>query len=291
MVKKVLKGMCAFGVSFVLLSQSVLAASGKVTGNNVRIREKADSKAPEISVATKGETVEVIGEEGNWYQVNFENVTGYISKDYVDTDYAENSQAAVTEIPTEPETPPQEPVEENPTEEIPEVVSEEPSQEPEVTVNSAEIQDYVENQTVTFEQDTALRYLPNFSSRTSGIASSSATYTVKASLNNWIKVVNDTNSGWVLKTSVQENTTDVIPQEPTPDPSEPEPTPDTSASVSKGKTNVDSARIRQEPDGAVIDTLDEGTEVTILGEENGWYQISVGEYNGCYIAKRLVTEI
>lgn len=108
--KKILKCCCAIGLIGTLISNISLAATGTVTGGEVNIRERADSKALEVSVAKKGEKVEVIGEEGNWYHIKFENVTGYISKDYVDTDYAGS-----TEAPQEPETP----VENPPTLETP----------------------------------------------------------------------------------------------------------------------------------------------------------------------------
>ena len=59
MAKKVVKIMLSMGLVLVLLSSSVLAVTGKVTGNTVRIREKASSNSAEISAATKGEVVEV----------------------------------------------------------------------------------------------------------------------------------------------------------------------------------------------------------------------------------------
>jgi len=281
MVKRVVKTMLSMGIILVLLSSSVLAVTGKVTGNTVRIREKASSNSAEVSAATKDEVVEILGEEGDWYHVKFENVTGYMSKDYVDTDYTPSSTDTVTSEPTNEVTPEPEP-EKKPE---PEVTEPAPTTEPE-PVTTIGATSNIENQTVTLEQDVNLRYLPIFSSRTHHIATSGATYTVKESLNHWVKLVNETNSGWVLKNALGEIETTPVETTPTENTGTQTPV----AEGKKGKVNVDSARIRKTPNGEVLDSVSQGTEVTILGEEGDWYQISTGKYESCYIAKRLITE-
>ena len=312
MAKKFFKVCLAIVVMLILLTSSVLATTGTVTGSTVRIREKADSKSPEVSAATKGEKVEIIGEEGNWYKVKFEKITGYISKDYVDTDYSSGSSTSTTtttqeseasnEIVQEPE--PETPVETTQesekvgeTEEITQE-QENPTETQTNVTATIKTRDYSENQTVNFKNDTTLRYLPNFSSRSQGTVSSDSTYIIKASLNNWVKVSNDTNSGWVLKNTIEVSSTDnVVPEDNSSQNNDKDSsdntTSDTSTDVtqtSKGKVNVDSARIRKSPDGDVLDSLSKGTEVTILAEEDGWYKISTEKYDSCYIAKRLITE-
>ena len=281
MAKKVVKIMLSMGLVLVLLSSSVLAVTGKVTGNTVRIREKASSNSAEISVATKGEVVEIIGEEGNWYHIKFEKVTGYISKDYVDTEYTSEDSSTITSEPANEVTPEPEP-EKKPE---PETTDPTPTTEPE-PVTTVGATPNIENQTVTLEQDVNLRYLPNFSSRVHHIATSGSTYTVKESLNNWVKLVNETNSGWVLKNALGEIET--IPVDTTPPENTETQTP--VAEGKKGTVNVDSARIRKTPNGEVLDSISKGTEVTILSEEDDWYKINTGKYENCYIAKRLVTE-
>lgn len=296
MVKRVLKIVVAMSVITILLTSSALAVTGTVTGSTVRIREKASSNSQEISVATKGEKVEIIGEEGNWYQVKFEKVTGYISKDYVD---AEEAVTTTTTTPepvsepeepaptTEPETTESENLEPEPAEEAP------VESEPVETTTPVQTQEYEENQTITLEQDITLRYLPSFTSRVKVSVASGSTYTVKASLNNWVKLSNESGSGWVLKnavegTTVEENNSSEAPAEENS--TEPETPVTNQPEASTGKVNVDSARIRKSPNGDVLDSLSRGTEVTILSEEGDWYQIKTTNYDSCYIAKRLITE-
>ena len=59
-----------------------------------------------------------------------------------------------------------------------------------------------------------------------------------------------------------------------------------------GKTgiiNVDTAKVREEPDGKLVGLVDLDDKVEILAEEGDWYKVNVDEYKNCYIAKRLVT--
>lgn len=341
MIKKIL-------ISSILVSSlfvnSVFATTGKVTGNIVRIREKADVKSPEVSVATKNETVEIIGEEGNWYKVNFEKVTGYISKDYVEANYspANNTNTSAQENTSNLTAQNQEVNNnttnttntsdttntnnidntsnsniENKTDNVDNTASSEENNEEEnnkeenqenTQDTSTTVPNYEKNQTITFEEETDLKFLPSFTSRVMEKTLKDSTYTVEAVLNNWVKVSNSNVSGWVLKTNINKtnNSNDETSEnngsesgETTDKPAEPENQnqPDVSSeqkpeteTVKKGTVNVPSAKIRKEPDGTPLSAIKEGTEVTILGEENDWYHISVGEYDSCYIAKRLITE-
>ena len=306
MVKKFLKIILMIELIFIICSSSTLAVTGKVTGNSVRIREKASSESLEISVATKGETVEILGDEGNWYHIKFENITGYISKDYVETDYnSTNSQTATPSTSSGSNN--------AETTETPSEVSQtdtDSNQTPNETSISSSNAVYTKNQIITLKNDINLRYLPSFTSRDAGTASSGSTYTIKDTLNNWVKITSDLNNGWVLKTAIdgdytgstsQQNDVANIAETTTGENSSSttdstntnsgSATPDNSTSNNKGKVNVDSARIRKSPDGDVLDSLSRGTEVTILGEEGDWYKISTDKYETCYVAKRLITEL
>ena len=57
----------------------------------------------------------------------------------------------------------------------------------------------------------------------------------------------------------------------------------------KGVVNVDTAKVREKPDGKMVGLVDLDDKVEILAEEGDWYKVNVDEYKNCYIAKRLVT--
>lgn len=53
----------------------------KETALNIRKSPSMESEI--IGGADKGEKVVIIGEDGNWYIIRYQNVTGYVSKDYI----------------------------------------------------------------------------------------------------------------------------------------------------------------------------------------------------------------
>lgn len=286
-------------ICMLFLHNYSFAATGTVTGSSVRIRKEASATSEVISVATKGEKVEVLAEEDGWYKINFEDITGYISADFVETDsQVDNSSLTSEDNNTTPDN-------SLPTDDV-------NGEEAPITTNDDE--GSLINSQITVTQDISVRNLPTFSSRNSGNVGNGAVVTVINELNNWVKINDGTTIGWALKTQVQGTATvvpdDVSPVEPddtnTVEPSDDTPidnetevpdtqkpdstdTSDTSVVGKKGKINVDSARIRESVDGAIISVVDLNDEVEILAEEGEWYKINVEEYKGCYIAKRLVT--
>jgi len=50
----------------------------------LNIRKSPSTDAEIIGGADKGEKVTIIGEDGSWYIIRYKNVTGYVSKDYIE---------------------------------------------------------------------------------------------------------------------------------------------------------------------------------------------------------------
>ena len=298
-------------IAISMLTVSSLAATGTINTDRARIRQRATTDSPEVSIATRGERVEVIGEENGWYQVKFENVTGYIRADLISTDY---TAPATTPEPTPPvDTTPTEPTTAEPvtTEPIGTATTEPVPAEtttPEATPVSpetpAETNSFVERkvtigESVTLDREVSLRYLPNFHSRVSSNIASGNNVTIKDELNHWIKVTDGNVTGWILKADISENQqatpeAPITPSEPAPAEQQPEtnaidPTPAPLSETKKGHVNVQSAVVREEPDGKKITSLPQNTVVEIIGEVEDWYEINVEGYNGYYIAKRLIT--
>lgn len=272
-------GICLFvSIILIVLSNVVLAETGTIIASSVRIREDATTSSEVISVAKKDEEVEVIGEKNGWYQVKFENITGYISADYVKTNYTAESQSQ------EPTQEPEEPVQE------PESKPEEPQtpQEPVQNETKPEI-----NSTINLEKEISIKKLPNFSSTVISNIARGTEVTVIDNLNNWMKITDGNVTGWTL---IENNNANVTPNsvEPTNPsttdvPTEPT-TPDNniSSSIKKGIVSTDNARVRKTPNGEILEVVDINDEVEILGEEGDWYKVNIKEYKGCYISKSLI---
>ena len=174
------------------------------------------------------------------------------------------------------------------------------------------------------ENTATLRNKPDFSSKVIGTIKKDTHVQVLRKLNNWIKITDGTNEGWVIMQNVVtvefENITSTNETTPTNESNtvnnitnstnevtnkventtnsvknEVENNSNTTtskpvANVGKvGVVNVETAKIREKPDGKMVGLVDFNDKVEILAEEGEWYKVNIDEYKNCYIAKRLVT--
>ena len=66
-------------------SSEVMNETGVVVNvsSNLRVRKEASSSSLVLGYLLNNQTVTIIGKEGNWYKINFNGSTGYVSADYV----------------------------------------------------------------------------------------------------------------------------------------------------------------------------------------------------------------
>ena len=60
------------------------ATTIKVTADTLNIRKGPSIDTQVVAMLSKGVECEVIGEEGNWYQIKYQDYKGYVSKEYVE---------------------------------------------------------------------------------------------------------------------------------------------------------------------------------------------------------------
>lgn len=66
-----------------IFSFSCFATTGKITGNNVRMREGNSTDYKIISYLKKGSEVNIITKDKDWYSVEYNTVYGWVSADYI----------------------------------------------------------------------------------------------------------------------------------------------------------------------------------------------------------------
>lgn len=71
-----------FGVPFVQPLESEIGTV-RLSSGSLNIRSSPSLTAPIIARAKNGEKVEILGEEGSWYRVNYGGRTGFASKDFI----------------------------------------------------------------------------------------------------------------------------------------------------------------------------------------------------------------
>lgn len=60
------------------------AATGTVNTQDLNMREGASTSKNVIKQLAKGTEVNILSEEGEWYQISVNNITGYVNKKYID---------------------------------------------------------------------------------------------------------------------------------------------------------------------------------------------------------------
>lgn len=293
---------------FCTFSNIVMAETGTITGSNVRMRRESNTSSDALQLVGKGMEVEILGEENGWYKVRYNGLTGYISSDYVEitssdspssggssnssnTTNTTGNASTNNEIENEPEPEPSNETNTN-TAEVPAETTNETTGNEETTSSS----DATE---FSLSKEAELRLLPNFASAKVNTISEGTNVTVLDTLNKWVKITDGTNSGWVIRQNVEQSVTStgnasqddnsevtvaVVESGETSSQSS-----STTALPSDGTVNTDGSRLRDSVNGKVYTLLDINTPVEIIGEENDWYKVNVGEYTNAYISKSLVT--
>lgn len=270
-----------FGVfSFICFNVS-FASTGIVNTPAARIREKASTDATVLTKVYEDEEVEILEEEGEWYQVKANGKTGYVSKSLIKI-----KETKETTKKTE-------------TENVSTYVQEEPK--------NTEYKNVI-------SKDTSLKLLPNFASNDLRVLIKDTDVKIEKELNNWAKIsLTDNSTGWVLKNSITTKS-EVVKNEPVEEKKVEENTvieenkteenkvvkTDTTNTVSentvteknaKAKVNVETANVREKASKSsdIIERLDEGDEVTIVAEEGDWYKITCSKISSGYVSKSLLT--
>lgn len=107
-----LRGMVAAAGLTAILTCSAGAASlgtAVVNASALRMRASADTSSTVVSMAYKGEKVEVLEDAGNgWYKVSFKGATGYMSGEYLQVSWsaAPAAQAQVQTVSVTPQAAP-----------------------------------------------------------------------------------------------------------------------------------------------------------------------------------------
>ena len=70
------------------------AATGTVNTQDLNMREGASTSKNVIKQLAKGTEVNILSEEGEWYQISVNNITGYVNKKYIN-----KKEETVTEDP------------------------------------------------------------------------------------------------------------------------------------------------------------------------------------------------
>ncbi len=274
------------------------AATGTVNTQDLNMREGASTSKNVIKQLAKGTEVNILSEEGEWYQISVNNITGYVNKKYID-----KKEETVTEDPNKG------------------------------TVNTNP--DMI-NDVSKIKETTTVYVLPLLNSTKIATIDQNTIIDIISEAGNWCYIQNDDVSGWVMASKITgkkkntgdtsaeitnvvnntvsnndvENEVNVVEQVndiATPNQTENNIVNEVNTTVSNTvdkKTsesntsypvqmyvNVEAVYVRESAtkDSKAVTSIGKGTPVRVTGESGDWYKVEVSDGKG-YVMKQFLSK-
>ena len=256
--------------SLLFINISLAANTGTINVDVANLRETADAESTILEQITLNQEVEIVGEEGDWYQVTYNRITGYVSKELVTV----NSNPETTEDNnqvSENSTQENNTVAENTTEEGTETDSTE-----EITLGEYKI-----------SENTRLKLIPSINATDVIELKTDETVTVTEIMNGWACVETQTTKGWLRKDKLKK---DEPVEESVEEVQEEQQEPAQETPIKTQYVNSTTVNVRQEANtsSTIVTTVALNTEVQVYSEENGWSKVKVNNVEG-YISSSLLS--
>jgi uncharacterized protein YgiM (DUF1202 family) len=274
-------------VLLIVSNFSFAASQGEITASSVNFRSQANSSSDVIGSLSKGATVTIDGEEGNFYKITYNSKQGYVSKQFVKTtdssnqNESDNKSTSATNTATSATT--------SSTESLTE---EEAIKKNEVTVNS----------------DTTIYVLPLLNSTKVGNFTKNGKVTLVSINGKWAYVRGSSKSGWIDK-EVLSSQTVYLPQgtEETSgvesnSSNENTATNETNSSTNSDKSvdnsskktmyvNTDAVNIRKEASttSTIINSAEKNTAITVTGTSGDWSKVKTSSGAEGYILSKYLS--
>ena len=268
-----------FLASMFLINICFATTTGKILVESANLREEPNTEAEVLESLSKGTEVEIIEEADGWDKVKYNNLTGYIKSDLIETS-SETLTENITTSNTVEETTEQETTETETTEDT-------------IQLGKNKIKETIK-----------LKIIPLINAMELDEVAQGTEVDVTEIINDWAKVqTTDGKQGWVrtdkLETTQIQNTETEEQEENKETAQNEEETTETETTeneeaVDDMKTmyiSSETVNLRAEASQTanVITQLSINTKVMVLSEENGWCYVDVDGTKG-YIAETLLSD-
>ena len=202
-----------------IFSIKVEATTGRINSETVNIRKEPNTDSTIIDQLDKDCKVEILEQENGWYKIKVDekNITGYVSDKLVETDDDDTTGKQDTATSTA-ETAEVQPTNNDDTTaekniETTEIDTTKVEEIEPITQTIETSTEITENNQYTLEQETEVKVIPLINSRS--VNKMSGNVKVLEKINNWCRIENDTETGWIriaqLKKSI---TNEQQPEQP-----------------------------------------------------------------------------
>ena len=287
-IKNILIFLLMIMIIMTVLNIKVYATIGKINSDTVRLRKEPTTESDILEQLDLGDEVEILEEADGWYKVVYTNdenkkITGYISATLLDIDKKENETNINEEQENNNESTDNQNTDKvtNQQEQVPEEV---PSTEN--TGNNIE-----ENAEYAISKEIKVKILPLMNSKEIGVITNGTVKVVEI-INDWCRIENDSEIGWVRKNALRKATT--INENASTETTNTENNSSETEQLTIIKTayvSASSLKVRKEANttSEVIDNLTQNTQVSITKQLDGWYQIKIGDQIG-YVSSSYISD-
>ena len=255
--------------SLLFINISLAANTGTINVDVANLRETADAESKILEQISLNQEVEILGEEGDWYRITHNQITGYVNKELVTV----NSNPEPTEDNNqlnENSTTENNQVNENTTEESNTTSTE--------NTNDIELGEY------KIAENTKLKLIPSINATDVIELKADETVQVTEIINGWVCVETQTAKGWLRKEKIKKDEPVQEEQQAVQEPVQETP-------IKTQYTNSTTVNVRQEENttSSILTTIALNTEVQVYSEANGWSKVKVNNVEG-YISTSLLSD-
>lgn len=262
-------------IFYMFLITFSFASTATIDATAARLREEASTNSNVLTKIYKGEEVEILEKQGEWYKVKYEKNVGYLKNNLI-KEGESNNTSEKTDNQNE-------------------------------NVNK---QEENESLKIIAKSNTNIRFQPSMMSNSILVIDIDKELTKISQIGNWIKVSDGVITGWILENRVNtieesvvnyedskelnsaksEENDEVTENEKNIEQEEIlESNENKTITNKKGIVNVETAKVREtaNPSAKILGFLDYNDEITIIAEEGEWYRFTEKNISG-FVHKSLI---
>lgn len=255
-MEKVLKTLLV--IAFLLIfSGTVFSTTGKVKTDDLNLRDKASTNSNVIGKLSRGQKVNIINNTENWYEINSDNQSGFVSSQYIEKDKDTSSE--------------------------------------EIGNKSTETLSNTNNilGSKKIDTDTKVYSLPLLNSINLDDLKKGNEVKVISKAGNWLYIQTDKLSGWINSNTIsneqseEKNTTEMVDENTTTSSNIIDSTTDETKTIYY--CNVDSVNVRRKASTTsdAITSVSLNDVVEVIDIEGDWYKVKVEGNEGYILSKYL----
>ena len=250
------------------VNMSLAANTATVTVDTANLRREPNADSTILDLISRGATVQVLNQEGEWYQVRYNNIIGFLRRDLLNNNSENLNQ--------------------NDSENMTQNTTEENDSDTTVLTPNVNTNRIPEEGEYVVLEDTRLRVNPLITSMQRAEIKQDDIVEVDIIINGWYHVRTENASGWVRSEKLISQVE--LEEQRAREQAEEEARQEREANRRAMFVNAQTVNVRAEPntESEILKTITLNTEVAVFSTVDGWSEVEVDDVTG-YISSSLLS--